>query len=151
MWLDDAEAVLARGDEEGALARLVEGWAIVRAPELAEVVDALARRLLAARGGPPAGWPAATEPVGLVERGWLAEQLAPDGVAPAGERIGRVAAWPADPRTAAALTDLVRIPPFGGSRTRRFWNQVMQLLARLRDPRSVAVFDGLTDAYERSF
>jgi uncharacterized protein (TIGR02996 family) len=154
--LEKARELLAKEDQAGALRQLLLAWRKTRAPAIAGAVAAVGRRLRATQ-----------EPLNLSKKGqevWMAladgedpadldrllETVA-DGArsGPAVERIERLAAWPPDPRIAAALVRLVRQPPFSAGTTKPFWKAVLALLVELRDPVAAAALRELVPGYSQ--
>jgi uncharacterized protein (TIGR02996 family) len=150
--LHAARTALAAGDGDGALRHLLAVWQITRSERVAEMIERLSERLVAARprlqGGTPSerhvAWMTAVERADDSELGRLLPWLVEHRAAPSLERLEAVAGRH-DPRIAAALVDAIAGPPFQGGSSFRFWRRVFQVLRDLRDPRAARRLAGLRE------
>lgn len=140
----DPEQLLARaleaaraGEDEAALAALVEAWGASHAAELVPAIDAIAGRIderrppLDGRGQRDA-WVAVAKARDPADVGRLLASFAGDANL-LGYRLGWLASFPPDPRIARAIIGLLDRPP-RGRRMREFCQELVEKAAGLDDP-----------------
>jgi uncharacterized protein (TIGR02996 family) len=156
--LEKAAASAATDHPGDALAPLLAAWEKVRAPALADAIEAVSARVTAGRS-PPAGkmlrerqaaWlelarAARPEDVGVLLKDFVAGLKSPVAL----ERITALATFPPDPRIARALADLAAVPPFQAGTTRPFWKKLFPMLVDHADPRTLERLAPLSADYVR--
>ncbi len=139
---------LKAGKPADAVAPLVAEWRKVRAPALADVIDAVSAAATEAQGplsgstrkARMAAWDAALEKAGPGELGVLFDALETFALAEAQPRHTALKEKAGDdPRIVSHLLKLAYKPPNGwqGAASQRFWFGVLAALERLRDARVV--------------
>ncbi|MBS1153680.1 MAG: hypothetical protein H6Q89_5378 [Myxococcaceae bacterium] len=156
--LEAAQKLLAQGEEERALERLVECWRAWKATELADTIDQFAARLSSTL--PPVTGGGTTSD----RQAWLAvaadhrtatlprlfEVVAKTNGPIARERLESLAAWPASPTLSSQLARLLEQPPFDGKSRGRCFPPALQVLEAQADPRVVPLLKRLAAVERRS-
>ena len=154
-----AEQAIERGDDDAALAALLDAWRADRSPAIAELVESVSKRFEARsatitgakRDAIHVAWLAAAKrrrPADLPQLvATITETLGRSTHAL--ERVKALATWPADPRTAAGIIRQLEHPPFYTSSTKPFWSALIRLVVDHGDPRAIEMLDGLSGSFRR--
>jgi uncharacterized protein (TIGR02996 family) len=149
--LHDALRALRSGAKTECLEQLLDAWRLARSTEFAEAVERLSAVVAADLPAVPGetkserldAWleiAARKDPADLPR---LLAALDRDNQRSALEQLRALAGWPADPRLAAALCDLVEAPPY---RHRRTWQALQNVLLEQRDPRTARRLEAIDEA-----
>lgn len=135
-----AMAALQAKDSAGALAATLAWWRASRAPEVADLLDAISDKV----SGPPetdqGNWAKLARTVDPVVLGRLLAGVSelPTSFLPAGSEM--LAAFAPDPRLATAMSKWIFEPPTTSSSTHAFWTKNLDTVAKTGDARHVAAF-----------
>ncbi len=149
-----ADAAVRARDPGAALAALLEAWQVVRAPELATLIDTVSPIAAAGRlpitGGSQralhAAWMDVEKAGDPADIDRLLDELTTGKLGHTEERIARLSRRPPDPRVAARLEALLEAPPsvaFVKGSSVPMWNAVCAELSRIADPRTRTIADRL--------
>lgn len=140
--LEAARDELRAGNSERALALLVDAWAEVPDPRLAEVILALSAEartpapanLRGKTAAARAAWDAYAAKATAADIPMLLESLCDVSSGDAVERLAVVERWMPDPRIEKAFVDILGETPYRATSTKPFWMGLFALAARMRDP-----------------
>jgi uncharacterized protein (TIGR02996 family) len=149
--LHDALSSLRSGAKTECLGQLLDAWRRTRSKGLAEAVERLSAVVAADLPAVPGktkserldAWldiAARKDPADLPR---LLAALDRDNQRTALEQLRALAGWPADPRLAAALCDIVEAPPY---RHRRTWQALQNVLVGQCDPRTARRLEAIDEA-----
>lgn len=152
--IEHAIEALRAGDTDGALKALIELWRTTRSSALADAIDQLSAKVFAERG-PIAGatlkaraehWEATMQSYRSGDLEALLRGVFGRSVGDARVRLSKLASLEVDPRMATVLIDWLAHPPHGFEtlNATRFWNTVVEMLLRIKDPRTARTFDAAT-------
>lgn len=153
------DAAARAKDDPARLDALLEAWRVVPASEIAELADAVSRRI-------DARLPVVTgKNRAAIHAAWLA--LAKSGdpqdlprllasithtmgrSTDALERLEALRGWPRDPRTTAGVVAQLDAPAFHSGSSRPFWGALLELVTLHGDPRATPSLDALAARYDR--
>lgn len=136
--LDGIAEAISKGDAAAALLAALDAWRAARSPELADLIDVLDTRI----GFPPIADDLAWTEVAFSKNPLaLGRLLSMIGELPASflpTAIGKLAAFPDDPRLGTAAAGWILEPPTVSTSTYPFWNGLYKLLERIGDTRVIA-------------
>lgn len=138
-----AQARMAEGALDGALSALLEAWASVRDPSLADAIEGLSTHL--ARDRPALGggrvmdleqrWLERITAANAIDVGALLPSLCEIDSKRATARLLALEAHGPDPRITGHLCALALAPPYVSGSTYSFWKHVFRILRECPDPR----------------
>lgn len=136
--LDGIAKAIAKGDAAAALIAALDAWRAARSPELANLIDVLDTRIAFPPIADDLEW---TEVAFSKNPLALGRLLSAIGDLPASflpTAIGKLAAFPDDPRIGTAAAGWILEPPTVSTSTYPFWNGLYKLLDRIGDTRVIA-------------
>ncbi|MDF2695047.1 MAG: hypothetical protein K0S65_3430, partial [Labilithrix sp.] len=146
-------------DDTTRLGALLSAWRIAPAPELANLVIRVSRRLEArlppirgaSRAAIQAEWLAVAARRDPADLPRLLESItwtkgrSTDALA----RIEALSSWPPDPRTAAGVAAQVEVPAFHAGSAAPFWTALFALAREHGDPRGAELLEGVSGRLSR--
>jgi len=134
-------AALQAKDSAAALVATLAWWRASRAPEVADLLDAISEKVSGAPEGSQANWAKLARTADPVVLGRLLAGVPelPTSFLPAGAEM--LAAFAPDPRISTALARWIFAPPTTSSSTHAFWTKMLDTVAKTGDARPIGAFE----------
>lgn len=151
--LSQSLAALEAAEPARALDALLTAWRSCPDPRVADLVDAVSARALAASGAVSSPWKARKKPPSATEvAAMLATLTDAPKVGDIGDRVAALGKLAADPRVAARYVEMFRAPPFTASSHKPIWTDIFRQLEAVHvDARTRAAVAALAPKYTLIF